>query len=243
MNASPADQRTLLEIADLDARITQADSARRTPPQAARVKELVAQRQSVSQELVTRLAARDDLQAELKRIESDVSVVEARRARDTEMLKTVSSPKDAAGLEHELASLAKRQDDLETSELAVMERLDEANAAVAEQEALAASTNEEGARLSAEAKKHVSDATTLHEQLTRDRAAVAARIAPQLLAQYDRIAARGPGAGLLRARTCGGCHMMLSGTDLQTVRAAAEDEVVTCPECGCILVRTDESGL
>jgi uncharacterized protein len=37
--------------------------------------------------------------------------------------------------------------------------------------------------------------------------------------------------------------MVLSGTDLSTIRQAAADAVVTCPECGAILVRTEESGL
>nr|WP_240949020.1 C4-type zinc ribbon domain-containing protein [Microbacterium sp. CFH 90308] len=37
--------------------------------------------------------------------------------------------------------------------------------------------------------------------------------------------------------------MVLSGSDLNTLRHAAEDAVVTCPECGCILVRDEESGL
>ena len=37
--------------------------------------------------------------------------------------------------------------------------------------------------------------------------------------------------------------MVLAGTDLGVLRQAAADDVVTCPECGCILVRDDESGL
>ena len=37
--------------------------------------------------------------------------------------------------------------------------------------------------------------------------------------------------------------MVLSGTDLQRIRQAADDAIVNCPECGCILVRTEESGL
>ena len=78
---------------------------------------------------------------------------------------------------------------------------------------------------------------------TRDRAAVAATVPADLLALYERLAARGVGAGLLRRKTCEGCHMVLSGTDLQTLRQTAEDDVVMCPECGGILVRSDESGL
>lgn len=243
MNASPTDQARLLEVADLDTRIRQADAARRTPPQAARVQQLLAARQELSQELTVRLGARDDLRAELARIESDVAVVDARRDRDRDRLRTVTSPKDAQGLENELASLDRRKSDLEDAELDLMDRLEHADAAVAEQERLIAETNAEGARLSGEAKSSVAQATAAWEAATRDRTAVAASVPADLLALYDRLAVRSAGAALLRRATCEGCRMMLSGIDLATIRGAAPDAVVTCPECGCILVRTDESGL
>lgn len=243
MNASPADQRRLLDLADLDARIRQADHARRNPPQAARVQELLAQRQHLSQELSERLRARDGLQVELKRIESDVALVDARADRDAKRLQEVTNPKDAQGLEHEIASLAKRKSDLEDAELELMERLEAAEAEVAAQQALIATTNDEGARLSAEGKTAVAEAGDRYDAATRDRDAVAGSVPAALLAQYDRAASRSAGAALLRRQTCEGCHMVLSGTDLQTIRQAAEDLVVTCPECGCILVRTEESGV
>ena len=82
MKASPADQRRLVEVAELDDRIRQADAARRNPPQAARVQELLTHRQQLAQELASRLGARDDLRIELSRIESDVAVVDARASRD-----------------------------------------------------------------------------------------------------------------------------------------------------------------
>ena len=37
--------------------------------------------------------------------------------------------------------------------------------------------------------------------------------------------------------------MTLTGSDLDTVRRAASDDVLLCPECDRILVRTDESGI
>jgi predicted nucleic acid-binding Zn-ribbon protein len=243
VKASPADQRRLLEVADLDTRIRQSDAARRNPPQAARVQALLAQRQAFAQELATRLGVRDDLRAEMARIESDVAMVDARRARDAERLASTSNMKEAQGLESELASLARRKNDLEDAELEVMERLEQADAAVAEQEAVMAETNAEGAALSAEAKRVVAEASAAFDAATRDRAAVTGGIAADLLAYYDRVAARSSGAALLRRGTCEGCRMVLAGTDLQAARLAPEDEVITCPECGCILVRTEESGL
>jgi len=243
VKARPADQLLLIEIARLDATIRAADHARRNPEQTARVNDLLAQRQAQSVVLTGLLGARDDAQAELTRLESDVALVEARVARDTDRLASSSNAKEAQGLEHELASLARRKSDLEDAELAIMERLETADAAVAEQQSIIAATNEAGAAVSAEGKAAVASATATWEGATRDRAAIAARVPAELLALYDRLAARGVGAGLLRARTCEGCHMVLSGTDLQTLRQAFDDDVVTCPECGGILVRSDESGL
>lgn len=243
MNASPADQRKLLDIAQLDARVRQAEQARSNPPQAARVQELLAQRQTQSGELTRLLGVRDDARAELSRIEADVAVVNARAKRDADRLAAATNPKDAVGLEHEIASLERRKRALEDAELDVMERLEAIETEVAAQEALVAQTNDEGARLSAEGKQAVSEATAVLDTARRDRDAIAGTVAADLLAMYERLAARGVGAGLLHRRTCEACRMVLSGTDLQQLRQVREDEVATCPECGAILVRTDESGL
>jgi len=243
VNAPPAQQRRLLDLAALDTVIRQSEHARSHPAQADRVRELIAQRQELTRELTLRQGVRDDLKAELGRIESDVAVVDARRERDQERLAAATSPKDAQGLESELVSLARRKSDLEDAQLEVMERLETAEAAVTEQEDLLAAVNEEGARLSAEAKAAVADATARLEQAGRDRAAVASELPADLLAAYDRAAERSAGAALLLRQTCEGCRMVLSGTDLNAVRQAAADAVVLCPECGCILVRTEESGL
>ena len=55
MNASPEHQRILLDVADLDRRIVQAERARTKPPQAARITELVAIRQDQLRELTALL--------------------------------------------------------------------------------------------------------------------------------------------------------------------------------------------
>jgi len=243
VKANPEHQRVLLDIADVDRRMARAEIARTRPPQAERIAELVTLRQEQLRELTRLAGVRDDVQAELLRVESDVAVAEQRRARDAERLATSSNPKDAVALEQELASLARRLSDLEDAQLDVMGRLEEAESALAAQQALIDTTTAEGAALSSEAKALIAVATTETENLARDRAALADSVSPSLLAEYDRRATRAIGAALLRRGTCEGCRMVLSGTDLNTIRQAAPDDVVSCPECGCILVRTEESGL
>lgn len=243
VNASPEHQRILLDIADLDRRIAQADRARTHPSQAARITELVAIRQEQLRELTALTGTRDDVRTELTRLESDVSLVEKRRARDVERLAVATNPKDAQALEHEIASLTQRQSNLEDAELDVMGRLEEADAAVAAQQALIDITTSEGSTLSAQGKADVAAAAELGVQLARDRAAVAENVPVPLLAEYTQRSANSAGAAQLSRGTCEGCRMVLPGTDLNDIRRAADDAVVFCPECGCILVRTEESGL
>ncbi|WP_314425337.1 C4-type zinc ribbon domain-containing protein [uncultured Microbacterium sp.] len=243
MNASPEHQRILLDVADLDRRIAQAERARTAPSQAARITELVAIRQEQLRELTALTGARDDARTELTRLESDVHLVEQRRARDAARLAAATNAKEAQALEHELESLARRQSDLEDIELAVMARAEDADAAVAAQQALLDITTAEGSALTAQAKADVAAAGELGEQLQRDRRAVTETLPEQLLAEYTRRAANSAGAALLTRGTCEGCRMLLPGTDLNDIRRAADDAVVSCPECGCILVRTEESGL
>jgi len=124
-----------------------------------------------------------------------------------------------------------------------MSRLEEAEAALAVQQALIDTTTAEGAELSAQAKAQIAAATTELEHLVRDRAALTAALPEALIAEYNRRVTRTAGAALLRRGTCEGCRMVLSGIDMNKIRQAAADEVVYCPECSCILVRTEESGI
>lgn len=243
MNASPETQRILLDIADLDRRIAQAERARTKPSQAARISELVAIRQEQLRELTALTGTRDDARVELKRLESDVSVAEQRRDRDAQRLAATTNSKEAQALEHEIASLAKRLSDLEDAELDVMGRVEDAESAVSAQQALIDATTAEGAELTTQAKADVAAATELVAQLGRDREAVTASVPADLMAEYTRRAAKTTGAALLTRGTCEGCNIVLPGTEINTIRRAAPDAVVSCPECNCILVRTEESGL
>ena len=52
---------------------------------------------------------------------------------------------------------------------------------------------------------------------------------------YNRTA--GPGAALLQGRRCGACRIEIDRGELARISAAADDEVLRCPECGAILLR------
>jgi len=244
VKAAPAQQRVLLDIAAIDARVAAAEAQRRNPPQAARVAELVAARSAQIGELTIRAGRVEDAKTEQSRLEADIALAQGRIDRDVALLARSTGSKEAVAIEHEIASLKQRISGLEDAELEVMERVEVAEREVAEQQAIIAETNAEGARLSAAAKEQVASATAVIDDGARDRAALAANLDAALLNTYDRLSGRnGVGAGLLRQGTCGACRMVLAGTDLAEVKAAADDDVVFCPQCSAILVRTDESGI
>ncbi|SFR78145.1 hypothetical protein SAMN05428970_2336 [Agromyces sp. CF514] len=245
MNASPADQQQLLRLQAVDTRLQQIAHRLGSLPQSAPIAELATRDTAVRSRRAEAQGALEDARAELKRIESDVAVVEARIARDSDRLQHTSSTKDVAALDSELVSLRKRLSDLEDQELIVMERVEGAEGVVAGIDGERAAIAAETAALEVERDEASAGLVVERDGTERDRVVVAGEIPAELLAYYEQRRARGAGIGaaLLRQRTCGGCTMTLTGSDLDVVRRAAPDEVLLCPECDRILVRTDESGI
>ena len=62
-----------------------------------------------------------------------------------------------------------------------------------------------------------------------------------LVSLYERQRAHGgPGAGRLQGRRCGACRIEIDRGELARISAAADDEVLRCPECGAILLRVKD---
>ncbi|RNE62379.1 zinc ribbon domain-containing protein [Cryobacterium tepidiphilum] len=245
MKASPAEQKELLRLQAIDTKLQQVQHQAATLAQHAEIAALTTEADAARKTLASRSGALDDVRTELGRIESDVEVVEKRIVRDSDRAQASSSVKDIQALEQELEALRKRRGDLEEIELVVMERLEEQEASVAEAEAERDELLSRVGVLEQKRDEQLADLARQRGDLARDRDAVASALPEALGALYEkrRAAGHGTGAALLRARTCGACTMTLTGSDLAEVRQAPEDEVVFCPDCGAILVRTEESGI
>ena len=177
---------------------------------------------------------------------ADVDQVRSRVDRDRTRLDAgqVSSPRELENLQSEIASLARRQSDLEEIVLDVMERQEAAElrhkTLTQEEGALARQRDEVGARRDAA----LAEIGEQEEKAGSLRAGVAADVPGDLLDLYGKLRAQhGVGAAALRRGRCEGCHLSLNTVDLARIRAAPPDEVLRCEECRRILVRTPESGL
>ena len=72
-----------------------------------------------------------------------------------------------------------------------------------------------------------------------DRKSTTQSVSAEFLALYEKIreANNGIGAAVLAGNQCKGCNLTLNTIELQRISGLAEDEVVRCEECRCILVR------
>ncbi|WP_375000026.1 zinc ribbon domain-containing protein [Aeromicrobium sp. CTD01-1L150] len=247
LNADPAAQQSLLDVQAQDSTLAQLAHRRRNLPEHERVAELTEQITEVNGNRVEADTAVADLTRAQSKADAEVEQVKARKARDEERLNSgaVSNPKDLESLQHELVALDRRIATLEDEELEVMEQLEEAQTGLsvitADLEALRTDLAQvETARDTALAE--IDERVAAAEQ---DRELVVAKVPDELLSLYDKVREQygGLGAAALRARRCEGCRLELNGADLREIATRPEDEVLRCPECSRILVRTPESGL
>ncbi|GAA2738580.1 zinc ribbon domain-containing protein [Actinocorallia aurantiaca] len=247
MKAAPKDQQRLLDLQELDSSLDRLAHRRRHLPELAELAALQERTGELRDRLVTAETDVSDLDREQAKAEQDVDQVRVRAERDSKRLDSgmVTSAKDLASLQSELASLQRRQGDLEEVVLEIMERREEAGGRVtalrAEQAELDAALEEVKAR-KAGAEREIDGQI----ELTRSaRTGVAADIPADLLALYEKLRDQfgGVGAAPLTRGQCQGCRLALNTSDLNRIRAAAPDDIVRCEECRRILVRTAESGL
>lgn len=245
MNADPATQLRLLDLQAADTSLGQLAHRRRSLPELAEIAQRRARASELEDAVVDAQTLIADIELEQRRLENDVDTVRTRTEKDQARMQAGGlPPRELSGLEHEIATLARRQSNLEDEVLDVMERGESAaddlrvatearDAVVGEMRSLEARRDEVFGEIDAAVAAR-----------TPERESIAAGLPPDLLALYEKSRAQGgTGAAMLRARRCEGCRIEASGSELSALRKAAPDAVVRCENCRAILVRTAESGL
>ncbi|WP_232466325.1 zinc ribbon domain-containing protein [Diaminobutyricimonas sp. LJ205] len=244
LKASPDDQALLLDLQQFDTRLQQLAHRAKSLPQLARIAELTAAGDALRRRLAEQAGTVEDTEAELKRVESDVTIVEARMARDSDRMQHTASVKDVQALEQELAALAKRRSDLEDIELQVMERLEGLQADLAGTQSELDANAAVLAAITAERDAELGTIDSERSHAVANRSTVAGKVPADLLALYEKQKERyGWGASHLRGGVSSASGVRLNESDMAVVRSAAPDDVVLCPDSNAILVRTAESGI
>ncbi len=193
-------------------------------------------------------AAQQTLEAgklHLKQIESDRKRLELEVEQKQQLIEKYSlqqyqtkKNEEYRALEHEIANCKKDIHRLEDQELELMEKAEagQKQAAEAAKEAQTVKKTVDD-RLADLAKRE----QELEDQLAKletGRDDLAAAVAPEVLSRYERLFKNKGGSVVVGVHrgVCGGCHMQLSRQIV--VNCQAEQEIVTCVNCGRLLYYT-----
>lgn len=236
-----ADLHRLLDVQDRDLFLDQLRHRRESMPDQGALAVQHATITRLDGELAAFHARLDEQRRAQKRIEDEVAAIETKSRNETRKLNsgTITAPREIQALSEEIDALGRRQRTLEDQELEIMEAVESLSSevdgltvqrdhAVAEAERLRGSIAEQEQSIDA-------DLTTA--QAERD--AAAAEIPADLLARYERLRSKLDGIAVARLEgdRCLGCHISLPAMEVDAVRHAPADVVVTHEECGRILVR------
>jgi predicted nucleic acid-binding Zn-ribbon protein len=226
----------------LDARLKSLSNRRRTLESDPRITDLEAALSVANGELGAAKLAVHDAEAELKRAEADVEQVATRIERDEAKLNSGTGlSKDLVALQKDIASLNKRRSDLEDVELEVLERLDVLRERQAAQQSIVDDIQGSFGGIRAELDEQIAEINAEETIVRGQRAEFATGLDAGMLTVYEKtLARRGVGAARLFHGTSEGSGMQLSPGDLAEIKAASEDDIVFCPDSGCILVRSAE---
>src|SRR6201992_819771 len=198
MKAEVAQQRSLLEVAELDAELSKMDHRAAHLPERADCKRLQTDQIAAGDRLGALQIALEDLNTQGARFESEIDAGRQREERDRSLLQSVADAKQLSELQHELGTLERRQSSLEDSLLEVMERREQLQSQQAAEQATVEALQNDLA-----AAQHAIDTTLAdidhHRRVHSSRRdELTAELAPDLVTLYKRQGAGGgPGAGLL----------------------------------------------
>jgi predicted nucleic acid-binding Zn-ribbon protein len=240
MKASVSDQRSILDIQKFDHQASTLKNKAATLPELAEITSTTIKHNNLRDLRIAAETELNDVKRELARAEGDVEQIVTRIERDEKRLASgTGTPKELEQTQHELGTLGARRSELEEVELEIMMRVDGIK------ERIATLSAEEGqvalviADLNIRKENALAAIYTELEGIETDRKATAQSVGAEMLALYEKVreANGGIGAAALAGNQCKGCNLTLNTIELQRISDLAEDEVVRCEECRCILVR------
>ena len=232
---------SLLEVQDFDTAIDQLRYRKEKMAERAELAAVEARLSAIETGTKDVRSERDELGARQAGIESQI---ESSKARRTELEKRmyggqVAAARDLKAMDDEVRHLARHISDLEDREIEIMELIDPLDktldAADIEREGL----EERAERLRDVISEAEVDIDVAIIEQTEARRTSAQQVPADLLGRYEQLRKKlgGTGAARLVGESCGGCHLALPAMEVDRIRKASPDAVVTCDQCGRILVR------
>ena len=238
--ASPAYEQ-ILAIQALDLSLRQLEHQHRSHPIREQLASVDAEISEVDAELAVISERHHDLERQRKRLEDEAAIMaDKRTAIDGKLYGgEVTASKELLALQDEATMLLGKQTELEDQELELMEALEGVEGERATVDERRRRLDEQRSAIQAELDQALAGIEAEAGTVGGQRAEAAAGADPTLLASYESLKDQFDGVAVARLvnGACDGCHIRLSAVALDQMGKMAEEAVVTCEECGRLLVR------
>jgi hypothetical protein len=238
--ATPAEQRRLYDLQQVDTAIRQLEHRRAHLTEQKALDEHADTLTRVNGELATARDRLERLTLQQKRHETELAAVDSRRKSEEGRMYSglITSPKEVDALRSELNSLKGRKNDLEDTLLEIMEQREDTESLVDELTARKAELSGQVEELTAARDAAAKDIDAELSEHKRRRDGVAEAIPADLAEIYEELLVRKDGVAVARleGRTCLGCRLELTAIELEEVRGAASGGLARCEHCSRILL-------
>jgi hypothetical protein len=232
----------LLVVQDLDTLITQLVHRRAALAERVGLTALEAELAGLVAREAELVGRRNELAGAQKELEEQIGANNERRSGIEQRMYAArgSSTRDLQAMDEEVRHLNQRRGELEDEELVIMVDQEPIDAALAELVLRRSPIDDKAKSLRAEVAEGQAEIDGELATARAARSAEAAELPDALSERYEVLRARlrGTGAARLIGHRCDGCHLELSPVEVDRIRAATPDTVVTCDQCGRILVPT-----
>ena len=231
----------LLDLQALDVETRQLNHRRAALEQRAKLDDALAEQARRQGEIDTVAAARLEVSNRQKKAEAEAQMVSDKADVDESKLYggEVTGLKDLEALQHEIAMLRERQGSFEDVALEAMMEAEELQERVAALERARTSIDEVITGLRREIAEAEAEIDAQLADVAAKRVEVAAAVAPELVAEYER---REPAFGAstvvrFDGSNCTGCPSSMPAMEVDRIKHLDGDVPVDCQECGRIVLR------
>ncbi|HLM94794.1 MAG TPA: C4-type zinc ribbon domain-containing protein [Acidimicrobiales bacterium] len=230
----------LLDVQDHDTVVDQLRHRRATLPERAQLGDVDRRLGALEARTKELRLQRDELGDRQAALEQQIGASRSRREALEKRLYggQVVASRELQAMSEEVKHLARHINELEDREIEVMESLEPLDGELQAGDVTRRALDADAQRLrtAIETTERALDGEIA--EATRARAAAASEVRAELMTRYEQLRSKlgGTGAARLVGASCGGCHLTLSSMELDRVRKAPPDAVITCEQCGRILV-------
>jgi len=226
-----------LQIAESDSKLVRLQNELVQIDRNSKLEVLRLQSLKISDELLSIHAESENLVGELEKVLKDLELVEKRISNDKNRISKLTSDREVKAINLELDSLADRKDNLENSELELLEKK-------AKVDSVLKNLGQEKAQLSLEIEEYLKAENAIKlsisseiGKLNSSRNDQFESLPEQLKNEYSKRALRQTPVGQIVGRNCTACNLTINSTELGTISSEASDRIPLCPNCNAMLIR------